>query len=85
MNNARTGVLAAGGVFENTPCPDFYFRHHGNIAVLVPLTLDGHAWVTVNLPADTMHWAGGVVIEARMVPDIIEGIRFDGLVLGGEA
>jgi hypothetical protein len=31
--------------------------------------------------SETQFWAGGIVVEPRYVPDTLEGIRNDGLVV----
>lgn len=82
MNNAQAGVYATATP-QAASGADFYFNNHGSIAVLVPVSPEAQAWVSDNLPADALHWAGGVVIEARCVPDVVEGIAGGGLLIGG--
>jgi len=64
--------------------PDFSFHNHGSICILNPLTPAAKDWFNEHLPVDnpeTHFWAGGIVIEARYVPDIISGIQSDGLLV----
>ena len=64
--------------------PDFSFASHTSICVLTPLTPAGRNWFNEHLPVDnseTQFWAGGIVVEPRYVPDTLEGIRNDGLVV----
>lgn len=82
MNYAQAAVAV-----DSTPARgtgyDFYLNRHGAIAVLVPVTPEGQDWVDANLAADVLHWAGGVIIEKTALPEVLEGIRGDGLVYGG--
>lgn len=57
----------------------FAFADHGSITILTPLNDDATAWIEAHLPADVMHWGGGVVIELRYAQDILDGIVADGL------
>jgi hypothetical protein len=64
--------------------PDFSFQNHGSICILTPLTPAAKYWFNNHLPVDnpqTQFWAGGIVIEARYVPDILFGIQSDGLLV----
>lgn len=82
MNLSQAGVYATPTELAPSGA-DFYFNHHGSIAVLVAVSPEGQAWVDANVSAEAMHWAGGVVIEQRLVPDMVEFIRGDGLLIGG--
>jgi hypothetical protein len=58
---------------------DFSFTDHGSVTILTPLTQDAREWVEQNIPEDAQRWAGGVVIEPRYAPNILEGLAGDGL------
>jgi hypothetical protein len=60
---------------------DFTIANHGSIFILTPLTDDGDEWVSQHIPEDAARWGGGIVVEARYIDDIVEGIRDDGLIL----
>jgi hypothetical protein len=61
---------------------DFTIDNHGSIFILTPLTDDGDEWVSQHIPEDAMRWGRyGIVVEARYIDDIVEGIRDDGLIL----
>lgn len=64
---------------QTNPRHDFNFSDHGSVTLLIPVSRAAHDWVDVNLPIDSLHWAGGIVIEPRYVLDILNGIENDGL------
>lgn len=67
---------------SNAANVDFTLYDHGSISVLVPRTDDAKDWVAEFLPDDAQWIAGGVVIEARYVADIVDGITADGYTFG---
>ena len=68
---------------------DFEIRNEGSIFLLFPKNDAAREWIDVNIygtdadtgiPENEVQWfGGGIVIEPRFVPDIIEGIQGDGL------
>lgn len=80
MNISQAGVYA--GPASQSDGADFHFTNHGSIAVLVALTPEAQAWVDDNVAADAVHWAGGVVIDKRLVAEVVENIAADGLTIG---
>jgi hypothetical protein len=60
---------------------DFYLSDHGSVVLLSPRTDEAVAWVAEHIPDDAQRWAGGVAIEPRYVPAIVDGLIADGLTL----
>jgi len=59
--------------------PDFSLANRGSISILQPLTDAGREWIGEHIPSDALTWCGGIVIEHRLVDDIVCGIECDGL------
>lgn len=60
---------------------DFSFRNEGSIFLLRPLTEAAQGWVKENLPEDITTFGGAVVVEARYIFNLVEGLREAGLTL----
>jgi hypothetical protein len=62
--------------------PDFDFENHGSLGLLRPLTNAARAWVTANVSQEGFQpcWPT-IVVEARYVDAILNGIVGDGLVM----
>ena len=59
---------------------DFLVQNEGTIIVLFPETDEAYSWVEEHINPDAQRWGrGGVVVEHRYFPDILEGITADGL------
>jgi len=72
MARARQAALAV----------DFTVQNDGSICVLYPHTPAAKAWVDKNLIVNSEEmesWGGGIVIEPRYLPNIINDIRQSGL------
>lgn len=62
--------------------PDFDFENHGSLALLRPLTETGRAWINENVTREGFQpWWPTVIIEARYLRTILEGIVDSGLVI----
>jgi hypothetical protein len=60
---------------------DFLVEDHGSIMILQPLSAEAKVWAEENL-GEAMRWGGGVVIEPRYLPPIIDGILGEGMTVG---
>ena len=70
---------------------DFEVQYHGSLFVLHPCNDAAREWIDIHVygtdadggtetvEQNVQWWGGGVVIEPRYLPDIIEGIEADGL------
>jgi len=59
---------------------DVLVRNEGSIIMLTPSTPEGKAWIDENLGLESWQWLGNsCAIEWRYAPDIIDGMRRDGL------
>jgi hypothetical protein len=70
---------------------DFEVQNHGSLFVLHPQNDAAREWIDIHVygtdadggtetvEQNVQWWGGGVVIEPRYLPDIIEGIEADGL------
>ena len=58
---------------------DFNLFFDGVIALLTPISEAAFQWIDTNLPDDAPCFGAATAIEARYAPDIINGIRQDGL------
>lgn len=70
----KTGILAA-----TQHIVDFSVRSDMSISLLEPLTAAAREWVEEHLPEDHQTFGNSVVVENRYMPDIVTGIRRDGL------
>jgi hypothetical protein len=64
--------------------PNFALENHGSLFLLRPLDSAAKEWMQEHLPMDnpeTQFWGDAIVIEARYVAPIVDGIIGDGLVL----
>lgn len=52
----------------------------GSVIILTGTTEAGRNWLDDNLPADTMRWGQGWVVEPRYLHDIIIGAVDDGMI-----
>lgn len=59
---------------------NFDFIDCGSTCLLVPRDAPAFEWVAENLQG-AMEYAGGIAMEHRFAPDIIEGIAADGLTI----
>ena len=63
---------------------DFKLENHGSLFLLRPLSSAAKEWMKEHLPMEspeTQFWSDAIVIEARYVTPIVDGIIGDGLVL----
>lgn len=69
-----------------TSKPDFFVENHGTIFLLRPNTPEAKAWLEEHTPADEDHQYLGnaLCVEHRYILDIVDGIRNDGLTVGGQ-
>lgn len=58
---------------------DFYFRNEISLIILIPESEKAKEWVTDNLPLENWQNENNIPIEPRYFPDIMEGIKADGL------
>jgi len=58
---------------------DFTVSAHGSIYVLMPRTTAAREWGEEHIQQDGMRWCGGYAVEARLVCDIVDSAREDGL------
>ena len=61
------------------PVRDFRVGYHGSISLLFPMTPAAKVWVLENLPADHQTFGKAIVVEARYLDPILDGIVSDGL------
>ncbi len=54
---------------------------HGSVAILVPVTTAASDWMASHLHPDHQTWAGGVAVEPRSLPPILQRAVADGLEL----
>ena len=59
--------------------PDFRLDDHVSICILTPMTSAAERWVEEHVPTDASGWCGGVVVEHRLIGDVVDGIITDGL------
>jgi hypothetical protein len=59
---------------------DFTVNPHGNIMLLNPLTQKAEQWIDSHL-SDCMHFNDAVCIEPQFLPEVLEGISGDGLLV----
>lgn len=65
---------------------DFVINNQGSIVMLTPISAEANAWVAENIGQDNgyqPYWPT-VVLEARYVDDILEGIAAEGMVVANE-
>ena len=63
---------------------DFKLENNGSLFLLRPLSSAAKEWMKEHLPVElpeTQFWNDAIVIEARYVTPIVDGIIGDGLVL----
>lgn len=58
--------------------PDFKVEDHGSICILQPISPEANEWADEHISYE-MTWAGGIVVEPRYLPDIVDGIVDSGL------
>lgn len=58
---------------------DFRFQDEGSIVLLEPVSVRAKEWVLENIPDDAQYFGNAVVIERCYAPDILDGIKSDGL------
>jgi hypothetical protein len=51
----------------------------GSVALLIPRSDTGRAWIEDNLPDDAPRMGSSVAVEARYLAPIIDGMLGDGL------
>lgn len=59
--------------------PDFSATSDGSIVLLLPLTEEGRLWCEFHLPEDCPMMGRAFAIEVKYFPDILAGIRENGL------
>lgn len=60
--------------------PDFQAEYHGSIAFMQPITDEARAWIAEHVQVESWQWHGDAfAVEPRMLPDLISGIKGDGL------
>lgn len=61
---------------------DIRVDHHGSIAIIVPVSPAGQAWLDEHITdEEVQYWASGVVCEPRYVSHILDGMTADGLLI----
>lgn len=59
--------------------PDFIISDHGSAAMLTPRTDEARDWINATLEPEPWQWlGGGVAIEPRYLPQIVEGLIEEG-------
>lgn len=58
---------------------DFKLRHHGSVSTLKPLTQEARDWIAERIPDDALWFGSSVVIEARYVDAVMDGVAESGL------
>jgi len=61
---------------------DFTVANHGSIFLLTPQSPAAAEWLEENLPEDRQTWGDAVVVEHRLIYDIVLGAVADGLWVG---
>lgn len=62
---------------------DFRLVNEGSLFLLCPNTDAAGAWVDSNIPKDAPRLGRNVAIEHGFIRDVIDGIRQEGLTVGG--
>ena len=58
---------------------DFHVQDHGSLVLLFPVSESAQEWADANIGNDeTMTFGGGIVVEPRYVPDILDGAVEEG-------
>lgn len=63
---------------------DINILDHGSICLIDPLTDDGHKWVQEHIldgNEEVLFFGNMIVCESRYIPDIVQGMLQDGLVV----
>jgi hypothetical protein len=77
-NGHGTRLVYARGLL--VPPKDFVLQNSGSVSILYPQTERAREWVRERIAEDAQTWGPrGVVIEARYVGDILNGIAEEGL------
>lgn len=67
-----------------TSQPDFFVENHGSIMLVRPVTGDARDWLEIHVTGDEHQYFGdALVVEPRYILNLVEGIRGDGLTVGG--
>ena len=62
---------------------DVAVRDEGSLWIVWLLTEWAEDWADENLPTDCLDWAGGIAIEAHVMPEILRSAEADGLTIAG--
>jgi hypothetical protein len=58
---------------------DFTVRDEGTLFLLFPESEAAEKWAEEQIEDGALTWAAAIVVEPRYLPDILDGIRIDGL------
>lgn len=62
---------------------DIQIQDHGSIVLLAPKSERGEAWLFKHIVGDdVIRWNGAIVCEPRYVEPILDGMEYDGLIIG---
>jgi hypothetical protein len=64
--------------------PDVLVHGGGSVFHVEPVSLAAREWVDENVPLEAWQWLGsGFGVEHRYIGDLVDGMRGDGLLVGG--
>ena len=64
--------------------PDVVIGGGGTIYTVTPRTKQGEHWLSDNVASEPWQWLGGALcVEHRYIADLVDGMRADGLTVGG--
>lgn len=63
------------------PPTDVYVRNEGSIWLFCPESKAGADWILENVDDDSQFLGSNLAVEARYAPDIVLGMRDDGLIV----
>jgi len=59
--------------------PGLLVHGHGSIFLLHATTRRGRRWIDERISDERQEWCGAVVVEHRLIGDIVRGAQLDGL------